>query len=227
LSVPIFFFQLILNSNIFFDCYALVAFNISKMEFTMKLSPVFLMSLAFMFVISLVACDDDSKSSDNNSNNGFELLQQEEDVLYYTNYVRTDPAGFAQEFLQNAYDNGNDNGAYEDLMSRTPCDEVVLHEDLMAAADAHSNDMADNCGMQHDSCDGTSFSDRLWSYFSGSSIGENIAWGYTDGLEVVKAWIIDHGIPNLGHRENILECSWQYMGISYVDTYWTQDFGRD
>jgi Cysteine-rich secretory protein family len=149
------------------------------------------------------------------------LSDEEWDVFIFTNIARTDPHGFAAEYLAG----GNDNGAFNDLMGRTPVNAVALHQDLIDAATAHTDDMATDCGMQHDSCDGTAWSTRIQSYYTGSTISENIAWGYGTGQSVVIGWIIDEGIPSLGHRNNILNGGLNHMGIAENSTYWTQDFG--
>jgi hypothetical protein len=153
------------------------------------------------------------------------LTEQEKDVLYYTNMARTDPQGFAEQYLADAHAGGTDNGAYDDLMSRDPVPALEIHEGLLAAARAHATDMAENCGLQHNSCDGTTFFDRVSSYYDGSIIGENAAMGYPDGLSVVIGWIIDQGIPSLGHRNNLLDGRFEHIGIGYDQSYWVQDFG--
>ncbi|MBN2724761.1 MAG: CAP domain-containing protein [Deltaproteobacteria bacterium] len=158
-------------------------------------------------------CDDSSGS--------VSLNEEENDVFYYTNMARTDPSGFADEFLPP----GSSNGAYEDLSTRTPVPPLALSEGLILAARAHSKDMALNCGMYHDSCDGTSWSDRISSYYDGGTLGENIASGFGTGLSVVIAWIEDFNIESLGHRENILRSTYEHIGIGQYESYWTQDFG--
>jgi Cysteine-rich secretory protein family len=174
----------------------------------------------FIIVLSLAfGCDD--------GNDGVRQLAQDEiDVLDYVNFARTDPQGFAETHLLDSYNNGQDNGAYEDLMAREPVGALTIHQDLQSAAYSHSVDMADNCeSMQHDSCDGSSFSDRVSSFYLGNTMAENIAWNYVGGLNVVLAWIIDNGIPSLGHRLNIMNGAYEHMGISHYKAYWTQDFG--
>lgn len=105
----------------------------------------------------------------------------------------------------------------------------LLLEDarLTAAARAHSLDMATNGCFSHDSCDGTTWDDRLFTYYPLAGIGENIAAGYATPASVVDAWM-----NSTGHRANILNASWQGIGVGYVSatgsaygSYWTQDFG--
>lgn len=98
---------------------------------------------------------------------------------------------------------------------------------LQAAAEAHSLDMATNSCFQHNSCDGTDWATRIFSYYPSGGIGENVAAGYLTPDAVVNAWM-----GSDGHRMNILNASYQGIGIGYVyspgsvyPTYWTQDFG--
>jgi uncharacterized protein YkwD len=99
---------------------------------------------------------------------------------------------------------------------------------LQAAAEAHSLDMAthSNC-FTHDSCDGTAWVTRMRSYYPSGGIGENIAAGYLTPEAVVTGWM-----NSPGHKANILNGSFQSIGIGYVyspgatyPNYWTQDFG--
>ncbi len=178
-----------------------------------KCSRVFLVGV---LLFSLGACEDNNRVSQS---------AEEREVLRLVNFARRDPQGFARQYLQDLYNVGDDNGAYEDLMGRSPVRELTLHNGLQAAAVAHSLDMSSNCGMQHNSCDGTSWAVRIQRYYDGGTIAENIAAGYPSARSVVIAWIVDQGIPSLGHRINILNGAYTHIGIAERDNYWTQDFG--
>lgn len=174
--------------------------------------------LVFLFL----ACD--SGSSKNNDRHG--LTDEEWEAFTYTNFARTDPQGFAAQFLAPLHAQGTDNGAYEDLMSRTPVPALQLSDGLIAAARAHSQDLNENCKtLQHDSCDGTSWYERIAAYYSGNTLAENAAGGFVSGLDVVLAWIIDSGVPSLGHRQNLLNPNYVHVGFGQAGTFWTQDFG--
>jgi hypothetical protein len=184
----------------------------------MKRRPI-LVSFLFLLLLPVAACDDGGGGPG-------PMTAEEQEAFDYTNYARTDPQGFAQEFLYDAHQSGSDNGAYDDLMARQPVPALELSPGLFAAARAHSRDMDENCqNLQHDSCDGTSWSDRIRSYYDGGTIAENAAWGYPTGLDVVLGWIIDHNVPSLGHRINLLSGSYTHMGIGKAGSFWTQDFG--
>lgn len=105
---------------------------------------------------------------------------------------------------------------------------LTLDSRLRDAALAHSIDMAETPCFSHDSCDGTNWAARIWSYYPpASGIGENIAAGYFSPDAVVDAWM-----NSAGHRANILNEDWLGIGVGYYylagspyGHYWTQDFG--
>lgn len=46
-----------------------------------------------------------------------------------------------------------------------------------------------------------------------SSLAENLAYGYTDARIIVVAWILDAGLPDRGHRNNIFNCNFDSIGV--------------
>ena len=110
------------------------------------------------------------------------------------------------------------------------CPELTMVPELVAAARSHSADMAENNYFSHNSEDGRLPWDRMREagYTDFLSAGENIAAGYTTPEKVIEAWI-----NSPGHRENMLNCNYNEIGIGYVNVenstfrhYWTQDFGQ-
>lgn len=102
---------------------------------------------------------------------------------------------------------------------------VGLDDRLSSLADQHSADMALNDCFQHDSCNGTSWSDRMLSGYPAAGIGEIIAAGYGDAASVVQAWM-----ESPGHKAQILTAGFQALGVGLIrggsyGTYWTVDFG--
>jgi hypothetical protein len=94
--------------------------------------------------------------------------------------------------------------------------------------------MRDDCGLQHNSCDGTLWFDRLWSYYpAASSIGENVAYGYASPLDTLNQFLCDEvagvcaadNTEESGHRNNIMNGQWREAGMGFASPYWwTQDF---
>ncbi|MEM7112456.1 MAG: CAP domain-containing protein [Chloroflexota bacterium] len=116
--------------------------------------------------------------------------------------------------------------------SRVGCGPVTANEQLVSAARAHSQDMAVNDFFSHTGSNGSSPWERVDTHgYTGFAVGENIAAGYSTATAVMEGWM---GSP--GHRDNILNCEANEIGIGYVflanDTgsvnyhhYWTQLFG--
>lgn len=106
-------------------------------------------------------------------------------------------------------------------------DPLQWNADLGAAARFYAEDMVENgCfPANHSSCDGTSFGDRVSSFYSGGAIGENIAQGYPDSAAVV----LDGWLYSDGHRANLMDGGWNEIGVGFANggpgPTWVQDFG--
>ena len=88
---------------------------------------------------------------------------------------------------------------------------------LAAAADVHSRAMAQHGFFQHDSRDGSSFSERVQRFYGPSghenwSVGENLLWAtHVDAAAAVRMWM-----QSPPHRRNILTPQWREIGLSVV-----------
>ena len=158
----------------------------------------------------------------------------EREVHVMTNAVRMDPLGFRDKYiagttiLQSAH-----------YPAVAP---LCYNHNLSRAARFHSVEMAQTCGMVHNSCDGTTFSSRLNRFYGNGFISENIATGKATGLQTVIQWLRDdlplNGPPAAdstafdGHRRNIMSSNYKEIGVGYVYNksrewyhFWTEDFG--
>ncbi|MOA18351.1 Cysteine-rich secretory protein family protein [compost metagenome] len=52
-----------------------------------------------------------------------------------------------------------------------------------------------------------------------NAAGENIAMGQKTPEEVMKAWM-----NSPGHKANILNANFNYIGVGYDNNYWVQEF---
>ncbi|HEY2833204.1 MAG TPA: CAP domain-containing protein [Sporichthyaceae bacterium] len=103
------------------------------------------------------------------------------------------------------------------------CAALTPNPALMRAALGHAQDMAQRDYFSHTSLDGRTYDQRIrQAGFDGDDIGENIASGFPDARGVQDAWM-DHA----GHRRNILDCNFKWVGMAYVPNgqYWVVDFG--
>ena len=104
---------------------------------------------------------------------------------------------------------------------------LTLNQELIAASEAHSRDMATQNYFAHEGKDGSRVSQRARvAGYSWSSVGENIAYGQRSVDEVMQSWL-----TSPGHCANIMNERYTEMGVGYALSsqtrrpYWTQVFG--
>ncbi len=131
----------------------------------------------------------------------------------WTNLTRVDPTAWANDYSCSTSSFSSS--------ERSPAAPLYYHDGLTEVAQLHSADMRAHNDMDHSSSDGTSFSNRVWPYYEGSTIAENIAYGYSD------AWTAQFGgwMCSSGHRANIMSGSMEHLGVGVDGTWYTQDFG--
>jgi uncharacterized protein YkwD len=88
---------------------------------------------------------------------------------------------------------------------------------LVAAAQGHSQDMNDQGYFGHTSPQGVTLAMRLTAAgFPWTSYGESIAAGFATPEAALQALITDAGVPNLGHRLQLLSIGPAYQGLNEV-----------
>lgn len=99
------------------------------------------------------------------------------------------------------------------------------NDSLADLANEHCHDMINRDFFSHNNPDGETPFDRMKKAgISYLAAGENIAVGQYSPESVVDSWM-----QSMGHRENILNPKFEYMGVSVVKggkygIYWTQEF---
>ena len=93
--------------------------------------------------------------------------------------------------------------------------ELILSRGLSRSAADHVRDSGGRGLVGHTSADGGSFGARIERYgaWSGST-AENIAYGLKDPRELVIALLVDYGVKGRGHRKNLLDPLFHYVGIA-------------
>jgi hypothetical protein len=137
----------------------------------------------------------------------------EREVHFWTNMVRIDPSYFSEEYdcSFNSFSSGE----------KTPKWPLLWDHGLGEAARVHSADMNERNYFSHDTQGGPSFGQRVYSYYDGGAIGENIAYGYGSAWDaVIGGWMCSSG-----HRANIMSTNYDELGTGVDGTYYTQDFG--
>lgn len=159
-------------------------------------------------------------------------------VIVYTNAVRMAPQQYRDRYMA-----GFQPDPRSILQTAGPVEPVYHEHRLGQAARSHAQDMADNGCFQHNSCDGTPWSERIWSFYPQARwIGENIAMGYSTAKAVVDAWLCDDiggqcaadGTAAAGHRTNIVNAGHRVIGAGYVPApagswrrLWVQNFASN
>lgn len=144
--------------------------------------------------------------------------------------LETGPSGRAsapaqspsQDFIQRIVDLTNQQRASHGLPP------VSLDPALTQAAQAHSDDMANNNYFSHTGSDGSDPGQRIAraGYSPIYAYGENIAAGQPSAEEAMNAWMNSES-----HRSNILSPYFQHIGVGLAHKegttygyYWTQEF---
>jgi uncharacterized protein YkwD len=96
-----------------------------------------------------------------------------------------------------------------------PLPPLTADEGLAAAAKALADDQARTGGTGHTGSDGSTLAERLARYgqFQGQA-GENLAYGPTRAAEVVFSWVVDDGVADRGHRQNLLNPAFRLAGAA-------------
>src|SRR5271166_2072427 len=176
---------------------------------------------------------------------------QEQYMLELINQARLNPQAAAVSVTSNltpdilstvAYYNVDLNATEQAIASAPAKPPLAWNPDLAAAAQAHSQDMATNQFQSHTGSDGSTPDQRMQQagYTNASLTGEN-AFAYASSIdEGMQAFLIDWGVPDAGHRRNILQPdvsssdAYQSVGIGIATTnnnstvgplVITQDFG--
>ncbi len=171
-------------------------------------------------------------------------------MLEMVNRARLDPAaeGVRLASVTNAdilgaydYYGVSTNQLIDDFAGYPARPPIAFNAELIAAARAHSTDMADNDFQSHTGSNGSGLSDRLSTagYTGWSSAGENV---YAYSLNIFyghAGFNADWGVASLGHRENIMnygDTVYNEIGIGIVletnlqttvgPQVTTQDFGK-
>lgn len=102
------------------------------------------------------------------------------------------------------------------------CKPLKTSTRLTKAAQGHAKDMAAKDYFDHTSANGRTWDQRIRAAGWTRPAGENIAYGFDTPAAVLEGWM-----ASPGHKRNILDCKFNYIGIGYTaeGDYWVQDFG--
>ncbi|QDU60971.1 Cysteine-rich secretory protein family protein [Planctomycetes bacterium Pan216] len=134
-------------------------------------------------------------------------------VVELVNLARADPAGVAASYgidLNEGLDPGT--------ISSTPKQPLAISQEISNAADVHAQDMIDFDFFGHSSPRTGSPGDRMQAAgYDWNSYGENIAYGsagFYSVADLQELLFVDEGIPERGHRTNMLAGGFREIGAS-------------
>lgn len=161
------------------------------------------------------------------------LSTEEKNIIFYMNLARMDGTRFFNTYFQNFVDAHNQRmkrysnyaqlkvnrydayyrGLEQDLRKAKNLGILYPDETLTYISDQHGKDMNKHNIVGHVSSDGRTMVDRIEKYYKNRGMAENLAFGFSGGLDNVCMLLLDTGIPDVGHRKNILNTS---LGLNLV-----------
>lgn len=162
----------------------------------------------------------------------FAQTEAERDLFYLVNYCRTQPKEFLEKIALpyiEANDLKNVNEAkslIRTLGKQKPLNPLEFSVDLYKMASEYAQEMGNKGFTGHRNVT-TRFKKNEVKY---AYTGENCSYGYNSPLDIIMQLLIDKGVPDLGHRKNILSKDFKKIGISiqpHKKNEWTcvMDFG--
>ncbi|WP_432712690.1 CAP domain-containing protein, partial [Pedobacter sp.] len=152
------------------------------------------------------------------------LSIEEQQIIFYMNLIRMDGEKFFKTYFKTfvkahnermkQYSNYNElkineydryyRGLEMDLKKVKNYGLFYPDETLTYVALQHGKEMNRKNSAGHASADGRSPQDRISKYYPNRAMAENLAFGFAKGLDNVCMLLLDKGVPDLGHRKNIL-----------------------
>lgn len=194
---------------------------------------LFLFLLTFNKANAQSSATDNSYSKEefdraNTAKNVDYLNEEEKKVVLYINLARIDGEKFFKTYFQDftdaynidmqQYSNYNAlkvnrkdkyyRGLEKDLKDIKGLPVFSPDETLTWIAQQHAKDLNKNNLAGHNSSDGRTVKDRISKYYAGRAMAENLAFGFSKGLANVCMLLLDKDVPDLGHRKNILNTSY-------------------
>ncbi len=141
------------------------------------------------------------------------LTEAEKEAIVYINLARLYPKEFASIVVENYFGTHRYGDYLKDseyrkslithLKSMTPVSALVFETELYENAKCFAKEQGEA---------GTTGHDRI--NCAKGNYAECCSYGMDKGIDIAMQWLIDHGVPSLGHRINCLNRSYTKVGIS-------------
>merc|ERR1719463_893199 len=104
----------------------------------------------------------------------------------------------------------------QDLMNASPLPVLMHSQAIGRACQKHLADLQDNDFCSHIGTDGSTPEERLQKYGEHrEQCGENIVFGMKHPKEIIYQMLIDDGVPERGHRANLLNMDFHFVGGAF------------
>ncbi|RLD67149.1 MAG: CAP domain-containing protein [Bacteroidetes bacterium] len=148
------------------------------------------------------------------------LSNSEKEVILYMNLARLDGSWFIEHIYNkkisfvNKFSISYRKSLVIDLKEVKDLPMLNPAKGLTKSARYHAKDMGTIGDIGHKSSDGTSTFVRIKKYAQGGYMAENCQYGHEEAIDIVLDLLIDDGISSLGHRKNILNSNFSYVGVA-------------
>lgn len=160
----------------------------------------------------------------NTASNEMYLSQMDKEIIKELNFVRQYPKVYAlivanhlasQSYswigiTKDEYMAGKE--LIDELNAMQPCSLLFPNKCLYESAKKHGRDCENRGFTGHTGSDGSSPFERISNFCSGISGNENIVGGAKNARNLVISLLVDSGISSRGHRYNMLNADWNYVG---------------
>ena len=144
--------------------------------------------------------------------------------FYWTNYSRQSPKAFWDSVVApilRVYPQFNTSYAASlkrELYKNQKLPMLKPNQTLIRLAQAHANDLSKSGNLSHTSTNGTAFEQRVFKGGISKCAAENLSLGIPNPVFSLVLLYLDEGIPDLGHRNNLLSSYYVEMGIGLSKT---------
>ncbi len=164
------------------------------------------------------------------------LSDLEKQVILELNKVRNDPKRFAEEYMEEltaafegktyTYPGHTPVNSVEGVYPLNECIQILKRTDQLAilqpaqglasAAMYLAEDQQKHGGIGHVSRNGSTPKNRIERYGTWNICSaEDITYGSFEARQIVIALLIDDGVPDRGHRKNVLNPCTHFVGVSF------------
>lgn len=148
------------------------------------------------------------------------LSSEQKDWFYWTNLLRQKPRFFYDSIIQpvlNVYpsiESEYSKSLKKELYASPSLPVIVPNSKLTSLSQGHADDLARyKKSPSHNSTNGQSFQQRMIKAEINRCAAENISYGPSNTIMALALLLIDEGLPDLGHRKNLLSPDYVVMGV--------------